>query len=210
MEILRMFVVMAHLSALVVAAVGVVLSDLALFHPRGLDLPQLRRSSKAVALALCALWLTGLLLVWIDTGFVPAVVLDRPKLVAKLGVATLLTLNGWLLHRFFFARLAHRVDRPSRMAWRAAALSAISGASWLYAGFLGLARPLTPMLKLWGFMGLYLIVLSICGLLVMRFVHPRLLRILHSTGSARSAADVAPSLASHAPQRPSRPSSRAA
>lgn len=177
MEIERMFLLMLHVLCVVGAAVGIAFADLSLFKGRQVDRGLLRTGSQLVAGMLGLLWITGLLIIWIDTGFDLAVITARPKLVAKVSVALLLTLNGHLLHRFFF----NAVNKPPTNAPRAANLvtvmAAVSGASWLYAGFLGLAKPLAVFMSLAGFAVIFLGVLTLCGLCVLRWVRPRMLQI---------------------------------
>lgn len=178
MEIARMFLLMLHVLCVVGSAIGIALADLSLFKGRQVDSGLLRASSQWVAGMLGLLWISGLLIIWVDTGFDLAVIVSRPKLVAKVAVALLLTLNGHLLHRFFF----QSVSRPPsvnarRAADRAAAMAAVSGASWLYAGFLGLAKPLATVIGLPGFAAIFLAMLAFCGMAVRRWVQPRVLRI---------------------------------
>lgn len=177
MEIERMFLLMLHVLCVVVAAIGIAFADLSLFKGRQVDRGLLRTGSQLVAGMLGLLWITGLLITWIDTGFDLAVILARPKLVAKLSVALLLTLNGHLLHRFFFSAVNRPPANARRAANLAAVMAAVSGASWLYAGFLGLAKPLAAVVGLAGFAVMFLGVLTLCSVCVLRWVRPRMLQI---------------------------------
>ncbi|RZL03101.1 MAG: hypothetical protein EOP36_06135 [Rubrivivax sp.] len=177
MEIERMFLLMLHVLCVVGAAIGIALADLSLFRTQRVDRALLRTGSRLVASALGLLWISGLLIIWIDTGFDLAVIAARPKLVAKVLVALLLTLNGHLLHRFFFKAVNRPPTHAGRAASGAAAMAAVSGASWLYAGFLGLAKPLATVIGLPGFATIFLAVLALCGLFVTRWVRPRVLQI---------------------------------
>lgn len=177
MEIERMFLLMLHVICVVGAAIGIAFADLSLFKGRQIDCGLLRTGSQLVAGMLGLLWLTGLLIIWIDTRFDVAVIMARPKLVAKVAVALLLTLNGHLLHRFFFNAVNKPPPNARRAANLATGMAAVSGASWLYAGFLGLAKPLAAFTSLAGFAVIFLGVLTLCGLCVWRWVRPRMLRI---------------------------------
>lgn len=177
MEIERMFLLMLHVLSVVGAAIGIAFADLSLFKGRRVDLALLRTGSQLVAGMLCMLWITGLLIIWIDTGFDLAVIAARPKLVAKVSVALLLTFNGHLLHRFFFKAVGRPPANAGRAANLAAVMAAISGASWLYAGFLGLAKPLARVISLSGFAVMFLGLLILCGLCVLRWIRPRMLQI---------------------------------
>jgi len=94
MEILRMFLVLAHLAALMAAAIAVAFGDYALLGRRRIDGRLLYRASTGVAWALVGLWVTGLALIGVDTAFDWAVLLAKPKVLAKLTVVLLLTANG--------------------------------------------------------------------------------------------------------------------
>jgi hypothetical protein len=177
MEIASMFILMAHVLCLVLAGIGVAFADLSLFGKARVDRRLLRMAIRMVAWALVALWLSGLSLVWIQTGFDPATIMAKPKLVAKLSVATLLTLNGILLHRHFFDVIGTAPTNPRRAANVTTLLATVSGASWLYAGFLGLAKALAPVLSLADFTLLYLLVLGLAAVFAVRFVRPRILQI---------------------------------
>lgn len=184
MEIERMILVMAHVLCLVLAAIGIALADLSLFRARRVDRRLLHTASQAVMWALLALWLSGLGIIWIDTRFDPETLWASPKLQAKLCVTTLLSINGVVLHKQFFSGIGHSHTHPVAAANLTTMLAAISGASWLYAAFLGLARALTPILGLPHFMGLYVLVLGASGLFVFRFMRPRILQIYRVTASA--------------------------
>jgi hypothetical protein len=88
-EVVRMFLVLGHLLALMGAAVGVAFGDYALLGRRHIHHPLLEKASHGVALALGGLWLTGLGLIWVDTRFDMALLWSKPKLLAKLTVVLL-------------------------------------------------------------------------------------------------------------------------
>jgi hypothetical protein len=108
---------------------------------------KLRHLKQIVCWMLAVLWITGLLLIahqaahdgWGTT-------LSNPKLQAKIFVVALLTLNGAFLHYRVLpmmdkARSLLRLDAANRT--RAIVAGAVSGVSWMYAAFLGTARPLS-------------------------------------------------------------------
>lgn len=153
--LLRMLALYTHVLACFAAAASVLLGDVAIFMPKRVDRVLLRKASRLVGLALGALWISGLLLIGIDTGFDPVVIADKPKLLAKLSVVLLLSLNGWALHRWAFPLLASPQEEPHKAAGLPALLGGISSASWLFAAFLGVAKPLAIVLHYPGFMALY-------------------------------------------------------
>ncbi len=104
------------------------------------EFEDLRRYHRTVALGLAIFWISGLILLWLRTGFV---VEDfSPKLMAKLGVVTLLTVNAILIGR---------IGLPTMLEWagcrfgalplthrlRLAALAGMSFAGWISALALG-------------------------------------------------------------------------
>lgn len=104
-EFTRMGLVYAHLIACC-AAIGLILmSDIAMVRqlisgdPRErMDPHHLQELQNTVAMALAALWATGVAIVALDTSFKGWEYFANPKLQAKITVVCLLTLNGVLLH----------------------------------------------------------------------------------------------------------------
>ena len=88
-------------------------------------------------------------------GIVLASMLAMPKLLAKVTVVGLLTLNGYYLHHRFFNRLGHAVANFRRAVNLTALMAAVSGASWMFAAFLGMAKPLGKIFGYIDFMTLY-------------------------------------------------------
>jgi len=187
-EVVRMFLVLGHLLALMGAAVGVAFGDYALLGRRHIHHPLLEKASHGVALALGGLWLTGLGLIWVDTRFDMALLWSKPKLLAKLTVVLLLTANGLLLHAKVLPALRLRLaDRRAlqQTALLATRAGAISAACWAFGVFLGVARPLAPILGYAGFMSLF--ALTIVGALLVsrRAVYPELFTRLSTADQER-------------------------
>jgi hypothetical protein len=149
--LVRMFFIFGHLIAFAVAAAGIALGDLAVFADQHINPAQLRKAATLVACALGLLWVTGLAVVWLDTGFDPAVVGRNPKLLAKLSVVVVLTLNGMLLHRWAFPRMLAPPQQTRRLVLGLCVLGAVSSAGWLFAAFLGVAKALTRLCGYQGF-----------------------------------------------------------
>lgn len=182
MEIQRMILLMLHVVCVMGAVVGIAFADLSLFKEHKIDGQLLRTGCRLVMSALGMLWVTGLLIIWLDTGFDWHLIASMPKLIAKVSVALLCTLNGLLLHRYFFGSFERPPLNLRKAANGAAVMAAVSGASWLYAGFLGMARPLGKLFDLPTFASLYVVVLLIGGLLVARVIRPRMLQIYRHIG----------------------------
>lgn len=157
----RQVLLYAHLIAFALAIAEIIKGDWRLLRDRDVDLQALARTARVVTMGLVGLWITGLGLVWLETGFDPVAIASRPKLVAKLMVVAALTANGGLLHTFAFPRLGRPDRRPRQTARMASALGAVSTVSWLYAGFLGVGRIIAPAMSLEIFVGLY--VCALCA-----------------------------------------------
>ena len=136
---------------------------------------------RIVGWALAVLWATGAALVVFETGIDLQALMARPKLVAKILVVCVLTLNGAALHRFAFPRLRAGTE-GARLAL-AFALGAVSTASWLGAAFIGAARRVAPLLGLFDFLVLYalLLAMAVSAALVLYATRPRLSLRLHSS-----------------------------
>jgi hypothetical protein len=140
------------------------------------------------------LWVSGLAIVALDTGFVWSELLARPKLLAKLSVVVLLTANGALLHRWVFPRLhaesATTHGQAMQFAGLASLLGGFSAVSWLMAAFVGIGKPVTAALGYGGFMALYALGLLVVLPVAWWVVRPRLaLRVMHRHGGEAPSTD---------------------
>ncbi|OGB23963.1 MAG: hypothetical protein A3I66_14760 [Burkholderiales bacterium RIFCSPLOWO2_02_FULL_57_36] len=170
-----MMLVYFHLIACCVAIGAILISDLGILvrlyqgriDKRAANLQDLKRTVSGM---LIILWITGLLLIGRDAvGDGWNYTLSNPKLQAKIIVVALLTLNGILLH----CRVLPMMSKASSLLKLAAGqrtwaiwAGALSGVSWLYAAFLGVARPLAWKTPLPNLMLAYpvLIVLTFAGM----------------------------------------------
>ena len=185
MEIERMLLIMLHVGSFVVAAIGVAYADLSLFKQERVDQKLLRWASQLVMWALLALWFTGALIVWIDTHFVLTAMLAMPKLLAKITVVTALSINGYYLHHRFFNRLGEATPNFRRTVNLTALMAAISGASWMFAAFLGMAKPLGKIFGYADFMTLYATLVVLATGFVLAMVRPRIAALLRNEFKAR-------------------------
>lgn len=153
--LLRQGVLFVHLIAFAMTVSAVLRADLRWLLNRDLDAARLQRTMRTVCAGLVVLWVTGLALLAFAAAAGPQPWALSPKLCAKLVVVCLLTINGWALHTWVFPGLqtgALNDDQASRLP---AVLGAFSSASWVFASFVGVARPLEGVLSLAGFMSLY-------------------------------------------------------
>ena len=153
--IARMGLILLHLIAVVIAGIGIAFGDYAILMKKKIDVQLLHTSTKIISIALLLLWLTGAAVIWLDTQFDLSLLTTSPKLLAKLTVVSVLSLNGIALHLLVFKKLNSSLVDTRYMAFLLTSLGAISLVSWLYAIFVGLAKPVAPLLGYSGFLGLY-------------------------------------------------------
>jgi len=184
----RQLFLFAHLIAFALAFAAILAEDLALLSSRQIDQDKLVATGRTIVRLLATLWITGATLIVMDVGWDLAALLDRPKLLTKLTVVSVLTLNGWLLHQFAFPVMTSpSLDKPGHGATLCAVLGAVSSVSWLYASFVGVARLIAPKLGLLGFMSTYVMCLATgvaVGLLVAR---PKLVALLQAQAERQDA-----------------------
>lgn len=102
----------------------------------------LGETAHRVTWLLSALWLSGLALVYLDTGFDPGKMAAMPKLLIKLACVTVLTINGAILHRVAFPLMSGESPLTLAQGLLLAVCGAVSTGHWLLAAFLGIAKPL--------------------------------------------------------------------
>lgn len=188
--IARMTLILVHILAVAAAGAGIAFGDYAIFSQHRIDTRLLYKAGQAVTAALLMLWMTGLVIIWMDTHFEWAVLVTKPKLLAKLTVVTMLSINGVALHCIVFKRLSTAQNDALVAAKLPSVLGAISVVTWLYAAFVGLAKPVAPLLGYVGFMGLYFVVLIIGVVAALILMRPRLAQRItlaeHASGMAVS------------------------
>jgi hypothetical protein len=143
----------AHLVGLALGFGVAIVADLsaARLMVRPLDrreMDALHRFHRMVALGLVLFWTSGLVLLWLRTGFDMANF--SPKLMAKLGVVSVLTINAVMIGRIGLPVMeATRGQRfgalPRGVRLQMAALAALSGAGWISALALGVFSQLKTM-----------------------------------------------------------------
>ncbi|MDH0863398.1 hypothetical protein [Mitsuaria sp. GD03876] len=178
----RQLLLFAHLVAFALAFATILREDLALMRSWRIDVAQLERTGRIVVLLLAALWLTGGGLILLDVGTDLSAFLNRPKLMTKVGVVALLTINGLLLHTVAFPMLTRPQSHPGRAAAICAVLGAVSSVSWGYAAFVGTARIISPMMTLESFLSLYVIALAVGLGVALVVVRPMVRHLIQSAG----------------------------
>ena len=168
----RMGLILAHLLAFAAAFAAVAFGDFAIFRRRRVDTELLTKAANAVTLALTALWITGFAVILLDTRLDLALLWSKPKLLAKLSIVGLLTLNGIALHRWAFPLFSQPQDDPHRAAFLPAVLGAVSATTWTFAAFVGVGKAVAPALGFTGFLVLYLAVVSLAIGVSLAFIRP--------------------------------------
>ncbi len=103
---------------------------------------------RTVALGLTLFWASGLVLLWLRTGFQPENF--SPKLMAKLGIVALLTFNAIMIGRIGLRALDEWFGLrfgaiPLGERARLAAMAGLSGAGWISALVLGVFSTMRTM-----------------------------------------------------------------
>lgn len=141
-------IVYVHLIAACIAVGVLLMQDLTLSKTGGRRLSlgavkELRYAARNISIALMVLWGSGLVLVaW--GAFNDPQYLANQKLWAKVAVVSVLTANGAILHHFSFPRVVSSsgvVGLGFFEKTAVASTGAVSTVSWLFACYLGIARP---------------------------------------------------------------------
>lgn len=137
---IRLTLVYCHLIASAFAIVFVLSADWQIVKGT-FTIDALRQTASRTSVVLVVLWITGLALVYCDTGLNLGEITARPKMVLKLIIVGVLTINGFILHMVSFPLL----ERAWRLMWSESLVLAITGAlstsHWVLAAFVGVARP---------------------------------------------------------------------
>jgi hypothetical protein len=169
-EFTRMGIVYAHLIACCVAIGLVLVSDIDMVKQliegdpnKRLDSKHLEGLQKTVSRALVVLWITGAALITLDASVKGWGILANPKLQSKIAIVTLLTINGYALHRCVLPLLQKagsllKLSFSQRML--AVFTGAVSGVSWFYAAMLGIGRPLNWKYSLFEILAAYPVLIA--------------------------------------------------
>jgi hypothetical protein len=120
-------------------------------------------------------------MVMMEIGTDVSLLLDKPRLLAKLIVVGALTLNGILLHLVALPMVTGKPENPNKAATIVATLGAVSATSWLYASFVAVARIVAPYFSLYDFVMLYLLALALAVSFAILVVRKRLELLLKSS-----------------------------
>jgi len=172
---LRQILVFIHLFTFAFAVVEVIKKDYHLLKVTKLPLAEIKKTGKLLSTLLFILWITGSILIYMSVGSDISLLLSNGKLMAKITVVMLLTMNGFTLHYIAFPLM----QKPnSYSALLCSIFGAISGVSWLFASFIGAARILALQLSYADFIGAYLFSLVFAFFVAIIFVRPHLQQLL--------------------------------
>jgi hypothetical protein len=147
LSVIKLLLLFAHLLGTSMALGAIVATDIRLLarlaDARVRIPPPNEFVMRLVTISLAVLYITGTALILLGLRDDPNF-LANPKLLAKLALVLVLTVNAVLLHRFTFPNLA-RAGRVARWTFgnflRIAVPVSTSNFLWMYCAFLGIARP---------------------------------------------------------------------
>lgn len=166
-SVFRQLLVFAHLFAFAFAIVSVVKHDILLLKSDSINIRGLDSAAKQLMWLLLVLWVTGAILIYMAVGTDMDLLLSNAKLMSKISIVGILTINGLLLHYVAFPMLSGQTRFNSTIC---SVLGAISTTSWLFAGFVGACRVLGPQLSYTQFMAIYAASLMFALLIAVTFV----------------------------------------
>jgi len=145
--VIKLLLLFAHLLGTSMALGAIVATDIRLLgklaDERVRIAPPNPYVMRLISVSLAVLYVTGTAMIVLNLRDDPNY-LDNPKLIAKLVLVLVLTLNAMVLHRYTFPGLAvgRRVARwKLRDFLRVAVPVSISNCLWMFCAFLGIARP---------------------------------------------------------------------
>ena len=164
-EIFRLVLLFAHLLFCALAIAQVLKTDLAIAFGH-FSRDSLQRDARDVTRVLVLLWISGLAIIYLDTGFDLAVLASKPKLLLKLMCVLVLTANGIVLHNLSFPVMLNTGPLRWPESVLLAATGALSTSHWLMAAFIGIAKPLgkiplAQMLPIYGVISVATVLLSL-------------------------------------------------
>lgn len=167
--------VFIHLFVFAFSVVEVIKKDVNLIVRNKFSLEDIRSTARLLTGLLAVLWITGLTLIYISIGWDLQALLSNSKLMAKITVVLILTINGIALHFIAFPLMA----RPRLYSGLICSiLGSISAVSWVFASFIGAARIMAPELSYTEFMASYLVGLAVALGIAILFAKNRIQHII--------------------------------
>lgn len=141
LEFTRASLIFVHLLLFAGVLSLVVWSDFAILK-KGVHATPFKLIAEITITLLTLLWITGLVIIYIDTQFDIQILLQKPKLILKLLCVSVLSLNGVILHTICFKHLVSLGRLQRRNAIVISVCGAISSSNWFLAAFVGSASML--------------------------------------------------------------------
>jgi len=163
-QIIRLVILYPHILACCISIGGIFILDIKLliskFTLNYYDKILFSQIANITYFCLMILWISGLYLVYfdLDTLTISYLINKQPKLLAKICVVSILTINGIYLHKKIFPQIINNKISQCKNAYIYGGLSI---SSWLYASFLGIAKPLANVINFTQFILIYIIFTSI-------------------------------------------------
>lgn len=176
---LQQLLVFIHLFAFAFAIVVILSEDVKLLISKKLDISELHSLASKITYLLAILWITGIGLLAIKPGLNLDLILANPKLTAKITVVSILTINGMLLHFLVFPSFSSS-QKAKRIVAVSSILGAISTTTWIYAGLVGSARAIAPLMSYQNYMSIYLVILAFALLTSAVIIYPLMKKIVGS------------------------------
>lgn len=175
----QQLLVYVHLFAFAFAIVIILSEDAKIFFSKQINVVEVRKVSTKITYLLGVLWLSGVVLLSIDPGLDLSTIFANPKLAAKITIVLILTFNGFLLHLLVFPSFKSK-EKAQRIVLLSCILTAISTTSWIFAGLIGAARAIAPLMNYQMFMITYAVVLSIALMITVFIAYPFMRTIISS------------------------------
>lgn len=169
---LRICLIYSHFVVCALAISAVIKTDIAIVTGQ-FTRKELEFTAHMISKLLIALWVRGLAIIYIDTGFSPETLQAKPKLLIKLMCVSILTLNGRLLHHISFPILTKDTSalKTSELVLLVTT-GALSTSHWMLAAFVGMTKPLDrlPFENLFVAYGVYVLSVITISLLFIPFI----------------------------------------
>ncbi len=181
-DVSRSILIYSHLLFFGTAISTVLWSDIHIMKGE-LDSVALKTVGRITTYLFMGLWITGLLITYMDTGFDPVVLAQKSKLLMKFTVVISLSINGLVLHYICFSILSDESLLSNSNAIILSICGALSTSHWLLAAFVGSAT----MLADFSYTALFIVYCGICLfiLLTAMLISPKIQRQFNSHRSHR-------------------------
>jgi len=175
-EVIRCSFIYVHLIFFALAFYTLLACDYAMLVRRW-SVDSLLVVTKQMKLFLLGLWVTGVIVIVLDVGTDLSLLFGNNKLLFKLIVVTLLTINGMLIHNIGMPIMESPHKTTLQDARKLTFLSSMSTSHWFLAAFVGCFKPIKSME--WGqILPLYFCLLAFV-MLIAFLVSPHTLEVIN-------------------------------